>query len=249
MQENIEHVDLAEILDIGAIQALMDDFYALARIPMSLIDLQGKVLVGVGWQDVCTQFHRVHSETCRYCLESDTVLTREVPAGECRLYRCKNHMWDMATPLLIGERRVGHIFSGQFFFEDEPIDYERFRTQARRYGFDETQYLAAIDRAPRLSRAAVETGMAFLMKFGRMVSQLGYNHQYLTRTLTEREAVGQVKTLKGILPICASCKKIRDDKGYWEFVESYITKHTDVLFSHGICPGCYEKALTELEGV
>lgn len=53
-----------------------------------------------------------------------------------------------------------------------------------------------------------------------------------------------VKKLAGMVPICASCKRIRDDKGYWEQVESYISKHTDAVFSHGLCPECavtYEK--------
>jgi CheY-like chemotaxis protein len=53
-----------------------------------------------------------------------------------------------------------------------------------------------------------------------------------------RLALDNVKVLKGLLPICASCKKIRDDRGYWEGVESYIKKHSDVEFSHGLCPDC-----------
>jgi AmiR/NasT family two-component response regulator len=51
-------------------------------------------------------------------------------------------------------------------------------------------------------------------------------------------ALDDVETLSGMLPICSSCKKIRDDKGYWNQLEIYIEKHSDVLFSHGICPDC-----------
>jgi len=51
-------------------------------------------------------------------------------------------------------------------------------------------------------------------------------------------AMSEIKKLKGILPICASCKKIRDDKGYWQQVELYIRDHSDAEFSHGICPDC-----------
>ena len=56
-----------------------------------------------------------------------------------------------------------------------------------------------------------------------------------------KEALNNIKTLKGLLPICASCKKIRDDKGYWSEVESYISLHSEVAFSHGICPDCMKK--------
>ena len=56
-----------------------------------------------------------------------------------------------------------------------------------------------------------------------------------------QKALATIKTLHGILPICSSCKKIRDDKGSWTQVEAYISEHTDVEFSHGICSECAEK--------
>ena len=62
-----------------------------------------------------------------------------------------------------------------------------------------------------------------------------------------REALAHVKTLSGMLPICAYCKKIRDDKGYWNQIESYIRDHSEAEFSHGMCPECAEKAMKEIE--
>jgi len=52
------------------------------------------------------------------------------------------------------------------------------------------------------------------------------------------KALGDVRELSGMLPICSSCKKIRDDEGYWSQIETYIRKHTKADFSHGLCPGC-----------
>ena len=60
-----------------------------------------------------------------------------------------------------------------------------------------------------------------------------------------KKAWKEVKILSGFLPICASCKKIRDDKGYWSQVESYISHHSEAKFSHGICPDCAEKLYPE----
>jgi hypothetical protein len=60
-----------------------------------------------------------------------------------------------------------------------------------------------------------------------------------------QDALDQVKLLKGLLPICASCKSIRDDKGYWKTVENYISSHSEVKFSHGICPDCMKKHYPE----
>ena len=56
-----------------------------------------------------------------------------------------------------------------------------------------------------------------------------------------RTALAEVRELQRILPICMYCKKIRDDKDYWQTVETYISDHTNTRFSHGICPGCYDR--------
>lgn len=58
-------------------------------------------------------------------------------------------------------------------------------------------------------------------------------------------ALAEVKTLRGLLPICSHCKKIRDDNGYWNQIESYISKHSEVKFSHSICKECAEKYYPE----
>ena len=64
------------------------------------------------------------------------------------------------------------------------------------------------------------------------------------RLLRELQAaLAEVKELQAILPICMYCKNIRDDKNYWQSVDSYISHHTHTRFSHGICPACYEKAI------
>jgi two-component system, response regulator PdtaR len=60
------------------------------------------------------------------------------------------------------------------------------------------------------------------------------------------QALETVKTLEGILPICANCKKNRDDEGYWQQIESYIRDHSEAEFSHGICPDCVMKLYPEL---
>ena len=56
-----------------------------------------------------------------------------------------------------------------------------------------------------------------------------------------QEAISKIKQLSGMLPICSACKKIRDDKGYWNQIESYIRDHSEAEFSHGLCPECAKK--------
>jgi len=74
----------------------------------------------------------------------------------------------------------------------------------------------------------------------------GLNKELQIRKEELEKALSEIKTLKGILPICSYCKKIRDDKGYWNQIESYIHKHSEAEFSHSICPNCLKKHYSEL---
>jgi len=74
---------------------------------------------------------------------------------------------------------------------------------------------------------------------GVRVAQLQLNLAERVRDL--ETALAKVKTLSGMLPICAACKKIRDDRGYWTQIESYIRHHSEAEFSHGFCPECAQK--------
>ena len=70
----------------------------------------------------------------------------------------------------------------------------------------------------------------------------------LQKTLASRvaeleEAIANVRTLSGLLPICAYCKRVRDDHDYWKQIEHYLSDHSDAMFSHGICPECLEEQL------
>jgi hypothetical protein len=79
-------------------------------------------------------------------------------------------------------------------------------------------------------------------------------HDELIRLMAEKtkmiielqEAADKIKVLRGFLPICAHCKKIRDDEGYWQQVEKYISEHSEAQFSHGICPSCAKEHYAEL---
>jgi DNA-binding response OmpR family regulator len=63
------------------------------------------------------------------------------------------------------------------------------------------------------------------------------------RVVELEDALARVRQLRGLLPICSYCKKIRDDQNYWQQVEQYVGAHSDVQFSHGICPDCYHKVV------
>ena len=79
--------------------------------------------------------------------------------------------------------------------------------------------------------------------FGRLLDEK--NQALLREKQSLEAAMARIRTLRGLLPICASCKRIRDDKGYWNQLEAYLSEHSEVVFSHGICPECKEKLYSQ----
>lgn len=95
-------------------------------------------------------------------------------------------------------------------------------------------------------RQQKEQGKLIILRDITTQKQLEREREELISTL--QETLGQVKTLKGLLPICANCKKIRDDTGYWQDVAVYIRDHSEAEFSHGICPDCMKSLYPEIYG-
>jgi two-component system, cell cycle sensor histidine kinase and response regulator CckA len=180
---------LNEIIDISVVQSLMDDAYHLTDVGVALVDLQGKVLVASGWQEICTKFHRTHPQTRKYCMENDLQLSssaNSVPFTRCR---CKNNIWEMVAPITIDGAKMGSLFVGQFFPAEEPPDEETFRQQARQYNFNEAEYMAALAQVPRWSEEKITEVMALFAKLADIISRLGLSSLQLQQTLQEKQAL------------------------------------------------------------
>lgn len=110
--------------------------------------------------------------------------------------------------------------------------------------------------------SSFETAVTSKLEVDRVNRQLTQLNEQLVQEVAERkkseqekerligelqQALAEVKKLSGLLPICASCKRIRDDQGYWQQIEGYISEHSEADFSHGICPKCAKELYPELE--
>jgi len=136
--------NLDEIIDKESVQAVMDDLFKFSGMVMALLDLKGNILIATGWQDICTRFHRLNKDTALRCTESDLFLSQKLPAGEIAEYKCKNGLWDVVTPLFIGGKHVGNIFTGQFFYKEDEKDIEYFERQAEQFNLNKHDYLEAL---------------------------------------------------------------------------------------------------------
>jgi PAS domain S-box-containing protein len=185
----ISDEELINVIDAPAIQSCMDALYKLTNMGLSIVDRKGNIIVSTGWEDICAKYHRVHPETARNCIESNLCFAQNPPEGTYLAYKCKNNMWDVFTPLKIAGKHVGNVFFGQFFYDDENVDYEIFARQAEKYGFDKEQYISAAKRVRRFSRDKVDRFMNFLSKFSALVSKLSYSNLQLARAITEQKRV------------------------------------------------------------
>lgn len=126
--------------------------------------------------------------------------------------------------------------------------------------------LTAYDTPEMLEEASVAGVGAFLAKppkvrelsqaiviargrFGDLLSLRRANDLLQRRTKELEEALAKIKTLRGLIPICASCKKIRSDKGYWQRLEEYITEHSEADFTHGLCPECLKQMEMQMDAM
>jgi PAS domain S-box-containing protein len=96
-------------------------------------------------------------------------------------------MWDVAAPIMVAGSHLGNLYYGQFFYDDEDIPYDTFKLQAKKYGFDEKEYMEALERVPRWSRDTVNTVMRFYTQLTSVLSSQSYSNIKLARALNERD--------------------------------------------------------------
>jgi signal transduction histidine kinase/CheY-like chemotaxis protein len=189
--------DFKELVDVVRLQELTDELYAAASIPSSVITVDGDILTGSGWQKLCTDFHRRHPQTNKECIESDIKIRKRLDQGEpFVIYQCPRGLVDASCPIVIAGEHVANVFAGQIFFE-APGErrQERFRREARRFGFDEKAYMDALARIPVFEEKKFRAALSFLAKLALLIGDLGLTR---LRELEAAKALRQAQKLEAI---------------------------------------------------
>jgi PAS domain S-box-containing protein len=161
-----------DLVDIAQFSGMMESFYHATGIPHGLIDTDNTVLSGIGWQEICTKFHRENESTRCRCHESDLYIARHLQDAPYTGYKCANGLMDYAAPIVIDGEHVATIFLGQLLHS--PPDQAAFRKQAREFGFDEEAYMAALGRVPIMAEGQVKSIMEFYSRLAAMLAQSGH---------------------------------------------------------------------------
>ncbi len=195
--------NFVDLIDVEKVQTLSDSFSQVTGIANAIIDLEGEIITGSGWQRICTDFHREHAEACKRCIESDTTLANRMLQGErYAVYECMNGLVDAAAPILIEGEHVANFFTGQFLFEEPNTDL--FRQQAEKFGFDEEDYMAALDEVPIVPRERIGPIMDFLSRLAELVGEMGLSQMRQLKVSqeiieTQQQALKELST--PVIPI------------------------------------------------
>ena len=177
---------LDQLIDIPQLGKLMEQFHKVTGFANAVIDNDGKVFAAAGWQRACTQFHRANSVTCAMCIKSDQYILEHLHDGPYVGYCCANGLSDYAVPIIIEGQHVANLFTGQMLHA--PPDLEFFRTQAARFGFDESDYLSAIREVPIIPKEQIEGVMLFLTTLANMLAQTGLARRTELEGATKRSS-------------------------------------------------------------
>ena len=179
-------IALDDLVDIEAIRGIAESLHSLTGHAVSIVDLDDRFLVRVGWSDACELFHHTNPAARALCRESDTDMAQGVGRGESRAYRCKNGLWHVVTPLFVGDLHLANVFTSQFFFDDDEIDLPAFEERAARFGFDREGYIAAIRAIPRFSHETIDGFMRFYAQLAEQIASLGLASMQLKDTMQAR---------------------------------------------------------------
>lgn len=178
---------LSELVDLAELRGLCESFTAITGAVTAVLDLDGNVLVATGWQDICTQFHRVNKATCARCLESDTDLALHLEeGGTYNIYHCKNGLVDVAVPITIAGEHLANFFTGQFFLA--PPNKAFFLRQADEFGFNKSAYIDAMARTPVFSEQQVRSMMGFFTRLAKVMGEMGLAKLRLQQANTKLQA-------------------------------------------------------------
>ena len=167
---------LQEIIDLDDLQELMRFFYEAAGISVGILDNDHSWVVSVGWQHICTDFHRVNPESRKNCILSEFRIQEYLDSKEYLTYPCPNGLIEVAIPILLDDTPLAFFFLGQFLHH--PPDHDYFRRQAIAYGFDIDAYLQALDKVPIVSPQRIDYLMRFFSRFFDLLTRIGSENKH-----------------------------------------------------------------------
>lgn len=190
--------EFSDLVNVPLLQDMAEKLYLSAGIPIGIIDRYGNINVQAGWQSICTEFHRVNPGSCRNCEISDKFIFDHLYENKFVEYKCLNNMWDIAMPIVIEGKHVATLFVGQFFYLEDVIDYDMFRNQAEKFGFNTEKYIEALKKVPIFSRERIHNMLDYYQNYIRVLAESGMKtlqkQSYISKIQQYADIVAEMKS-------------------------------------------------------
>jgi diguanylate cyclase (GGDEF)-like protein/PAS domain S-box-containing protein len=183
-----------DLVDIEAFREMLKSFYEATGILHGLVDAENNVISAIGWQEACTDFHRICPISKERCEESIRRLAEEA-GTQNKTYvggLCLNGLMDYASPIVIEGKQMATLYYGQVLHEAPDMAF--FRRQAQACGFDEEAYLEVIRKVPIVPRERVEPIMAFFSQLAQMLARSSLDRMRELETEEELEKLNKELT-------------------------------------------------------
>jgi ligand-binding sensor protein len=260
----MSEIHLSDFIDTRDLQKLQDAFAKANGIASTIVDITGKnITTPSNHSKVCDLVRTTQKGMANCMMSGANMGLRAKETLEPYYASCKGVGFvDAAAPIIINGVHVANWLMGQNCVGD--VDDERIISYADEIGVDKQEMLDAFHGMHKISEREFVEKLEFLSIMANQLSLLAYQNQKnkaLVKELTVakedledyknnlevlvEKRTNEIVKLSGLLPICMHCKKIRDDDGYWNKIESYIQSRSTAQFSHSICEPCLDQYYPE----
>ena len=193
--EDGEPLNLAQLVDFSQLNEVFAHYLEVVGLPVAIIDFQGRVLASSRWQRICMEFHRRNPQSLSLCVESDTILSRQMQSGlGYASYRCRNGLTDCCSPIVVEGQHIANLFVGQFLLA--PPDLKEFEARCARLGFDRDDYLRALQEVPIVEEARVPAVLNLLVGLANQIATQSLAEHRLRVACATIEKQVQARTLE-----------------------------------------------------
>jgi PAS domain S-box-containing protein len=183
---------IKDLINMESLSGILEKFSRSTGFTAGLVSYpEQEVLIGTGWRDICTKFHRKRPESEKFCRQSNVYLTKQLKElKELNVHHCENGLVDGATPIIIEGKHLASLFTGQILFEEPKI--QQFRQRALTYGFDVEAYLDALGEVPVVTEEKFESALSFLTEMAVFIAELGLrNYEVIEKAKLLKDEISQ----------------------------------------------------------
>lgn len=180
---------IQDLVDIPALTSLFEQFSVATGFTIGFLDHPAKnILIQTGWKRICTEFHRCSAASEEKCLTSNRRLLDSLKkSGETIIDLCDHGLVDCAIPIVIDGKHIASLSTGQMLLQK--ADIERYKQQAKSFGFDEASYLDALSEVEVVDEKKLRSATQFLASMAQMITESGYSRLRTTYEFAERNRV------------------------------------------------------------